>query len=488
MKLVDLTEAGDMNAIKQNPMLEAEIAGLTCDSRQVRPGFLFAALPGVNVDGRDFIDAALEKGAVAILSGPGLDRDAYDVPVLIDAEPRKRYARMAALFYSAQPRTIAAVTGTNGKTSVASFLRQMWAGQGKMAASIGTLGLVAPGFDNIPSLTTPDAVDLHRTLYDLSNAGIDYLAMEASSHGLDQFRLDGVKVTIAAFTNLSRDHLDYHGDMETYLAAKQRLFTEVMAKGGTAVINIDDEFSAPMVNAAREAGHKVITYGFAGNDIQLLDQTPLADGQRLKVKVGEDVATFRLPLTGAFQAENALCALGMFMASGGDAMHGIQALGKLEGVRGRVELIAHHPETKAPIFVDYAHTPDALETLLTNLRPHAENKLHVVFGCGGDRDKGKRPMMGSIAADLADVAIVTDDNPRTEDATAIRAAIMDTCRGGFEIADRAEAIRTAVKGLGEGDLLVVAGKGHERGQIIGSEVHPFDDAMEIRLACKEIAK
>lgn len=486
MKLIDLTEASDMSVLGQPPLADTEIAGLTCDSRRVQPGYLFAALPGSAVDGREFIADAVAKGAVAVLTTPDVNDAEIKVPVLVDEEPRKRYARMAALFFSAQPRTIAAVTGTNGKTSVASFLRQMWQAQGQPAASLGTLGLVAPGFENTPSLTTPDAVDLHKMLFDLSRAGIDYMAMEASSHGLDQYRLDGVKVTLAAFTNLSRDHLDYHGDMESYLKAKMRLFTEIMAEGGTAVINADDDYSARMVNAAKDAGHKVMTYGRMGADIQLIAQKPLSDGQRLTVKVGQDVSTFRLPLTGAFQAENALCALGLFMASGGDAMSGLQALSGLMGVRGRVELIGHHPKVKTPVFVDYAHTPDALETLLTNLRPHAENNLHVVFGCGGDRDQGKRPMMGKIAADLADVVIVTDDNPRSEDAAAIRSQIMETCAGGLEIGDRAAAIATAIKGLRQGDILVVAGKGHEQGQIVGDQVLPFDDAEQIRKALKEI--
>ena len=466
-----------------------EITGLTADSRAVEPGFLFAALPGSQGDGRDFIEQAIAKGARAILAPTGTELPASvtGVGLITVDRPRQRFALMAAAFYGSQPETIAAVTGTNGKTSTVNFARQIWQKLGKSAASLGTIGIRAPGLDQYGGLTTPDPVTLHASLSELADAGITHLAMEASSHGLDQNRLDGVRVTAAGFTNLSRDHLDYHGTMEAYLAAKIRLFDEILAPDGTAVLNADAPECETLAARAEAAGRCVLRYGVKGTDIRVDSATPVPRGLDLTLTVLGRTADIRLPLAGAFQAANALCALGLVLADGTEPDAAIAALETLEGVRGRLELAAQHPNGAA-IFVDYAHTPDALETVLTALRPHTRGRLVAVFGCGGDRDPGKRPVMGETVARLADTAIVTDDNPRTEDPAAIRAAAMAACPGGIEIGDRAEAIRSAIAGLAPDDVLVIAGKGHETGQIVGEDVHPFDDAEHARTAAKDIGK
>ncbi len=464
-------------------MPETSIAGLTCDSRQVEPGYLFAALPGVHADGRDFIGQALARGAAAVLAPPGTVIPARDpeppVPLLIDENPRRQFALMAARFFGRQPERVAAVTGTNGKTSVVHFLRHIWSRLGHKAAALGTLGVTGADVDMPGGLTTPDPVALHRALARMADGGIDRLAIEASSHGLDQYRLDGVRVAVGAFTNLSRDHLDYHGSMDAYLASKLRLFTEVMAPGGWVVVNGDAPEARAVKSAARAAGHRVLSFGVAGRHIRLLEVEALPQGQRLRFTINGRTRTVTLPLLGGFQGANALCALGLALATGAEEDAAAEALETLEGVPGRLQRIgvAGGPGGDVAAYVDYAHTPDALGNVLEALRPHARGRLHVVFGCGGDRDAGKRPEMGRIAGDLADVVIVTDDNPRTEDAAAIRRQIIAACPGGREIGDRAEAIRAAVAGLGPGDLLVVAGKGHEQGQIIGAETRPFDDAQ-----------
>lgn len=462
----------------------SHLQGLTSDSREVRPGYLFAALPGSRADGRTFILDAIQAGASAVLAPAGTmlpPGAAGKVALITDENPRRRFALMAAEFYGAQPETIAAVTGTSGKTSTVSFARQMWEHLGRKAASLGTLGITAPGMESYGALTTPDPAALHAGLADLAAAGVTHLAMEASSHGLDQHRLDGVRVTAAGFTNLSRDHLDYHADMETYLAAKTRLFTEVLAPGGTAVLNADAPESIRIGSAAARAGRKMMTYGAKGADIRIEEIAAVAHGTQLKLLVRRRPVTLALPLVGPFQIWNALCALGLVMAGGVEDMDAISALGRLKGVRGRMELIGRLPNG-ASIYVDYAHKPGALEVVLTALRPHTAGALACVFGCGGDRDSGKRPVMGGIAARLADRVIVTDDNPRTEDAAAIRRQIMAACPGGTEIGDRAEAIDHAIRGLGAKDLLVIAGKGHETGQIVGDTVRPFDDAETARKA------
>jgi UDP-N-acetylmuramoyl-L-alanyl-D-glutamate--2,6-diaminopimelate ligase len=488
LRLVDALEGTEVHVTDQTDVSGTDITGLTCDSRQVEPGFLFAALPGTRVDGRAYITDALERGAVAVLAPNGAVVNAVrPVAVLTAANPRRQYALLAANFFETQPDVIAAVTGTNGKTSVVTFLRQIWSGLGLKAASAGTLGIVAEGFENRASLTTPDPADLHRNLRDLKRFGVERLALEASSHGLVQHRLDGVRVKLAAFTNLTRDHLDYHRDMAAYLAAKLRLFTDVVALDGIAVVNSDSPHAAAVAAACHKRRLGVMGYGAAGDAVRLVERDPLPDGQRLVIDVNGKKASVKLPLLGAFQASNALCALALAIASGEDASAALGLLETLKGAPGRMQFIDRHP-SGAGVFVDYAHSPDALANVLNALRPHAAGRLHVVFGCGGDRDSGKRPEMGAIAANLADAVIITDDNPRGEDAAAIRRQILAACPGAKDIGDRALAIREAVRGLIAGDLLVVAGKGHERGQIVGGITRPFDDTQAVRDALREIGR
>ncbi len=455
---------------------DVEIKGLAIDSRKIKPGYLFGALPGFQVDGRNFIGQAVERGAVAVLAGTGTElEDSHKAVALATSDnPRHAIAVMAARFYGAQPAEIAAVTGTNGKTSVATFTRQIWQQLGYEAASLGTLG-VEPERPNAPAaLTTPDPVELQRCLAELARDGFNRLAMEASSHGLDQSRLDGVAVTAAAFTNLSRDHLDYHGDMEHYFAAKCRLFDSLMPPGGTAVLNADIPEFARLTEICVSRKLNVLSYGEKGRDIKLLERTPTAAGQDLKLEIFGTAHQVSFPVAGSFQAWNLLAALGLVISGGVTAEDALSAVPALSGVPGRVEYVGDSPKGGA-IYVDFAHTPDALETVLTALRPHCEARLWVIAGCGGDRDPGKRPMMGEISERLADVAIITDDNPRSEEPAAIRAAMMAAAPSGREIGDRREAIFTAVREMTEGDLLVIAGKGHESGQKIGDIVHPFDD-------------
>ena len=459
-----------------------EIAGLTADSRAVLPGWVFAALPGSTVDGRAFIPSALENGAAAILTTEDAAVDA-GVPVIRSANPRRSLALMAAAFYGVQPQTVAAITGTNGKTSVASFTRQIWRHLGVMGASMGTLGIAGPGVDRPGALTTPDPVSLHADLAMMARAGITHLALEASSHGLDQYRLDGVTPAVAAFTNLSRDHIDYHETMAAYLAAKLRLFAELLPEGAPAVLNADSDAYDDVAAVCAARGHRILAYGErAGDDgFRVAAVVPTLDGLTVTFGHGGRDHTVDLPLIGTFQAGNALCALAIAMATGADLSDAVGALGKLEGAPGRMQRVATHP-SGAPVFVDYAHTPDALETVLAAMRPHSEGRLVVVFGCGGDRDPGKRPMMGEVAAQGADIAIVTDDNPRSEDPAAIRAQVMAACPDGVEVGDRREAIAAALSLLEPADLLVIAGKGHETGQIVGDVTHPFDDALVAREA------
>lgn len=463
-----------------------DIAGLTEDSRAVEPGYLFAALPGTRVDGARFIEAACERGAIAVLCAPGVEAPAShpDIALIPDRNPRRRFALAAANFFHAQPRLAVAVTGTNGKTSVASFTRQIWEQLGIAAASLGTLGVIARGETRPLAHTTPDAVTLHRALADLAAEGIEAIALEASSHGLAQHRVDGVELTAAAFTNISRDHMDYHRTFEDYAYAKMRLFGEVLPPGGTVVVNAEATLSREIAAVAWARGQKVVSVGETGDDLTLSELDPLPHGQRMTVRHAGRAHVIELPLVGAFQASNALVAAGLVIAAGGDVARTLAALEKLEGAAGRLELIGTSP-AGAAVYVDYAHTPDALETALKALRPHAEGRVTVVFGCGGDRDAGKRPEMGTIAQRLADRVVVTDDNPRSEDAAAIRRAILDAAPDAAEIGDRAMAIRAGLEGLAAGDLLLVAGKGHETGQIVGDEVRPFDDRAEVRAALKE---
>jgi len=469
------------------PAGDVEIRGLTADSRLVEPGFLFAALPGASVHGKTFIDEAVRRGAVALLIDdalalPDLHRRYPRLPVVVDANPRRRLAILAGRLFVPQPKTIAAVTGTNGKTSVAAFTRQLWLRLGWKAASLGTLGVVGPDFERSGSLTTPDPVTLHKELHELALAGVDHVAIEASSHGLDQFRLDGLDLAAAAFTNLTRDHLDYHRTMEAYLAAKTRLFGQVMHAGRAAVLNAEVAEFTPLLMLSRRRGHRVIAYGEGvAADLRLVSARPTQAGQALELLVFEEPHSVFLPLLGRFQAMNALAALGLAIATGAPPAEAVAALGTLSGVPGRIQHVASHPNG-APIFVDYAHTPDALQTVLRALRPHCRGRLVAVFGAGGDRDPGKRPLMGEVVTRLADRAIVTDDNPRNESPAAIRQAVLAGAPGAREIGDRAEAIATAIAELAPEDLLVIAGKGHERGQTVAGVTHPFDDAEVARAA------
>jgi UDP-N-acetylmuramoyl-L-alanyl-D-glutamate--2,6-diaminopimelate ligase len=467
---------------------DPEIRGLTSDSRETREGFLFAALAGSRTDGARFLADAVARGAVAVLVADEQAAGGLPVAVVTDKNPRRRLARMAARFYAPQPATIAAVTGTNGKTSVAAFTRQIWAQAGQRAASLGTIGIVGPDFWEPGSLTTPDPVALHDKLHRLAAQKIDHVALEASSHGLDQFRLDGLALKAAAFTNLTRDHLDYHRDMAAYFAAKRRLFDELLPPSGTAVLNLDTEEGCVLAASCRARGQRVIGYGRARDaDLRLARADPQGEGLDVEIAAFGAARAFRLPLMGEFQAMNALGALGLAVATDVALATALDALDKLQGAPGRMEHVASHANG-APVIVDYAHTPDALETVLTALRPHCRARLIVVFGCGGDRDAGKRPIMGAIAERLADLAIVTDDNPRSEDAATIRRAILAAAPTAREIGDRGRAIREAVSLLQPGDLLLLAGKGHEQGQIVGSTVLPFDDAQVARAAVAEPAR
>jgi len=457
------------------------LRGVTADSRAVREGYLFAALPGLKMDGRAFIRDAVTRGAAAVLApeGTAWPADVPLRPLWLDAQPRLRLAQCAASLAGAAPDVVVAVTGTNGKTSTVEFLRQLWTAAAWKAASLGTLGLIAPGFDPGPGLTTPDPVALAATMARLAEAGIEHAAIEASSHGLDQYRLDGVQLAAGAFTNLTRDHLDYHGSMEAYAAAKLRLFRELLAPGAPVVASAT--LADWVLRALREIAEKrrlrLEVVGEDGDAIRLLRAVPLSDGQALTIAADGVTRELRLALPGRFQADNVLVAAALARATGVvnvfDYLHG------LTGVRGRMEL-AVRLANGAAAYVDYAHTPDALERLLTALRPHARGKLVVVFGAGGDRDRGKRPLMGEVAGRLSDLAIVTDDNPRTEDAAAIRAAVRVGCPAAFEIGDRAEAIAAGLAALGPDDVLAVAGKGHEQGQTIGVVTHPFDDVSTVR--------
>lgn len=453
---------------------DQHVKGITADSREVEAGFLFAALNGTIVDGRDYIEDATEKGAIAILTDRGYVPEDNRLPCFREENPRRMLAKLAARFYGAAPKTLSAVTGTNGKTSVAHFTRTLWAEMGLKAASIGTLGVILPDGKLPLSYTTPDPVLLHKTLTYLAGHGISHTVVEASSHGLDQCRLDGMQITSAAFTNLTRDHMDYHQSSEDYLAAKLGLISRVLDAKGTAVLNADAEVYPAFLRAAKDRSVRVISYGREGAEVRLLDILPDATGQKITAEIFGIHQEIHLPLAGEFQVMNALCALGLVVGAGGDVVAATKALEKLTNVPGRLERVTRL-QNGAAIYVDFAHTPDALETVLEAVRGHAAGKIHVVFGCGGDRDKGKRPEMGRIAELYADRIIVTDDNPRTEDAASIRAEIIVACPDAKNIPDRRAAIEMAIADLGPDDILVVAGKGHEEGQIIGKEVIPFND-------------
>jgi len=462
---------------------EIDITGITPDSRQVKPGFLFAALAGSRTDGARFAADAVARGAAAVLASPeaAAGLGGLAVPVVVDANPRRRLAELAARFYGPQPKHVAAVTGTNGKTSVAWFTRQIWRGRGLPAAALGTLGVVTDLGIRPLGNTTPDPVELHATLAELKGVGVDHVAMEASSHGLDQHRLDGVVLEAAAFTNLTQDHYDYHATPEAYRDAKFRLFAALLPPGGTAVLNADVPEYEALFAIARGRGHRVLAYGRAGADLALDGLAPDGGGQVLDIRAGRLRRTVRLPVAGAFQAMNALAAVGLAVGSGIALVDALDALPGLVGVPGRLQEAAVLGNG-ARCFVDYAHTPDALANVLGALRPMTKGRLVVVFGCGGDRDPLKRPLMGGVAAALADRAIVTDDNPRSEDPASIRRQVLAGCPGAVEVGDRAQAIATAIADLRADDVLVVAGKGHEQGQIVGQTIVPFDDVAAVRRA------
>ncbi|MEF0938839.1 UDP-N-acetylmuramoyl-L-alanyl-D-glutamate--2,6-diaminopimelate ligase [Rhizobium sp. BR 362] len=462
---------------------DLEITGLSADSRKVAPGMAFVAVAGTKADGASFIADAVARGASVVVAGQGAV--ASGVPLLTVAEPRRFLAVAASRFYGRQPQTMVAVTGTAGKTSVASFTRQIWAHAGHPAAMIGTTGVISPTRNDYGSLTTPDPVSLHQLLAELAEEGVTHAAMEASSHGLDQFRLDGVRLAAAAFTNLSRDHMDYHPTVEDYMAAKMRLFRDLLPKGSPAVIFADDAWSQQAIAAARDAGQDIRTVGRKGDFLALKRVEHFRHKQIAEVHVGDDIFEIHIPLAGDFQVANALVAAGLAMSTGVAAPVAMAALEKLTGASGRLELVGHTHDG-ALAYVDYAHKPDALENVLNSVRPFTTGRVIVVFGCGGDRDRGKRPIMGEIACRLADVVVITDDNPRSEEPAAIRAEIMAAASCATEIGDRAKAIREAVGMLKSGDTLIVAGKGHEEGQTIGSVTLPFSDHAELRKALEEV--
>jgi UDP-N-acetylmuramoyl-L-alanyl-D-glutamate--2,6-diaminopimelate ligase len=463
---------------------DLDVGGVTADSRAVKHGDAFVAIAGNKADGARFIAPAIAAGAVAILAEqvPNAPLSAAFVHV---PNARRALALAAAKFYPRQPKIIAAVTGTSGKTSVAAFTRQIWSALGFSAASIGTVGIVSPRGETYGSLTTPDPVELHRSIDALAGDGVTHLVIEASSHGLDQFRLDGLRIAAGGFTNITRDHFDYHHTFEAYLAAKLRLFEALLDRGAAAVIDVDHDHADAVLGAATARGLSILSVGRRGTAIRLVEAK--IDGFAQVLRLEHDGKSFavRLPLVGEFQVENAMVAAGLAIATGGDAAAVFPALENLKGAKGRLELVGSH--RGAPIFVDYAHKPDALAKALDALRPYVTGRLAVVFGAGGDRDRGKRPEMGAIAAEKADRVIVTDDNPRSEDAAAIRAAILAESRGAVEIGDRREAIRSAIAELRHGDVLLIAGKGHETGQIIGDRIVPFSDHEAVAAALKELA-
>ncbi|MBE7636680.1 UDP-N-acetylmuramoyl-L-alanyl-D-glutamate--2,6-diaminopimelate ligase [Sneathiella sp. P13V-1] len=466
--------------IKEHLDNDPNVVGITADSRRVKAGYIFAALPGSVTDGRKFIPQALSNGAVAILTDRHYAEVIDAVCIQVD-DPRRELAFAAQKLAGPVPDMVAAVTGTNGKTSVAHFLRQIWQACGYSSASLGTLGVVTADGARDIHYTTPDPEIMHEELSALVAHGVDHVVLEASSHGLDQRRLDAVGVQVGGFTNLTRDHLDYHKDFETYLAAKLGLVTRAIKDGGSIVLNADSDVFGAFKKAADARGLRVISYGESGTDLKLLDARPHSGGQHLEFEYSGNSFVLDLPLVGTFQSANILCALGMAVASGLEMDQAVQGLHDISNVPGRMELMGKS-NAGSNVYVDYAHTPDALKTVLEAARPHTSGRLIVVFGCGGDRDKGKRPEMGKIAANSADIAIVTDDNPRSEDASVIRSEIMIACPEALEIGDRRSAITEAIRVGKEGDLILVAGKGHEEGQVVKGETLPFSD----RDVCKEL--
>ena len=465
---------------------EIEITALELDSHKVSNGGLFIALSGKTQDGKKYIPAALDAGArVVVYDGEYNGAKDEAVFIKLKGDMRRNVAQMAANFYTNIPPMMSAITGTNGKTSIADFTRQLMRTLGHNAASIGTVGVVADGFDNIETLTTPDSITLHKILKQLAIAGVEYVSMEASSVGIEQYRMDNLPIKVAGFTNFTQDHLDYHITMENYFEAKKQLFSRVMKADGTAVLNADIKEFDELRRTCDERGIKVLSYGKKGRDMKLIESVPHGEGQKLKVEILGKIYVIDLPLIGAFQAMNVLCAIGMVIAlNGGMSEKIIDYLPRIKGACGRLDRVGTLPNGAA-VYVDYAHTPDALENVLKTVRVHTNNKLWVVFGCGGDRDKLKRPIMGEIAERLADKVIVTDDNPRTERAEQIRSEVIAKCPSAIEIGDRIEAIEYAISHLEKGDILVLAGKGHETGQKIGDTIIPMNDIDEARRLLKK---
>ncbi len=456
---------------------DAVVSGFAIDHRKIAPGTVFGAFPGARVNGEDFIPDAVRSGAVAVIARP--EAVVEGAVHIADDAPRSAFARAAARFFAPFPRMIVAVTGTNGKTSCVEMTRQLWRTAGLNAASIGTLGVTTADERVTTGLTTPDVVTFLSNVGGLAREGVTHLAFEASSHGLAQYRTDGLPVAAAAFTNLSRDHLDYHGDMGAYLTTKLRLFSEVLSPDGTAVVWADDVEAARVIDLARARGNGLISVGRHGRTLRLVDRRPGLLGQDLTVEADGGTYQIRLPLIGAYQAANALVAAGLVIATGGDIAATLAGLSRLQPVAGRLER-AVITRSGAPVYVDYAHTPDALDAAMAALKPHAAGRLIVVFGAGGDRDPGKREPMGQVASYGADVVIVTDDNPRGEDPAAIRADVLRAAPGATEIGDRRTAISSAIAGAEADDIILIAGKGHERGQIVGDLVLPFDDVAVAR--------
>jgi UDP-N-acetylmuramoyl-L-alanyl-D-glutamate--2,6-diaminopimelate ligase len=483
MKLREIAPAGAEFDARH---ADIKVSGVAADSRTVKRGDVFVAIAGGKADGARFIDPAIVAGAVVIVAerAPATALPS-GIAFMRVANARRAVASIASKFFPRQPPTIAAVTGTSGKTSVAAFTRQIWAANRHRAASIGTVGIVSPRGESYGALTTPDPVELHRSLDALAGDGVSHLAIEASSHGLDQYRLDGLRIAAAGFTNITRDHLDYHQNFASYFSAKLRLFEELLPPGAAAIINVDHEHADAVKSAAQARGLAITTVGRKGSGIRLLESVRDGFGQKLQLEHERKLYRIRLPLVGEFQAENALVAAGLAIATGDDAGAVFAALERLDGAKGRLERVGE--SRGAQIFVDYAHKPDALAKALEALRPYAAGRLLVVFGAGGDRDPGKRPLMGAVAVAKADRVIVTDDNPRSENAAAIRAAIMAAAPGAAEVGDRREAIRRAVAELRAGDILLIAGKGHETGQIIGDRIMPFSDHEAVATALKELA-
>jgi UDP-N-acetylmuramoyl-L-alanyl-D-glutamate--2,6-diaminopimelate ligase len=472
MQLAELTS-------KKNFPRQVEIEGLALDSRQVQAGYLFAALKGERLDGTKFIDDAIKRGAVAVLTGPESEIRFKGAVHIADDNPRKAFAKMAAKYYGTQPATMAAVTGTNGKTSTTHFVRQMWQRLGVKAAAIGTLGVISEGINYSTGLTTPDPIKLHKALKQLAELEVTHVIMEVSSHGLVQYRVDGVDVKVAGFTNLTQDHMDYHADEENYYKAKARLFGEVLSVKGTAVLNTDNPFGMRLKDAMKIRGVRVISVGRKGADILLKRTTPEKGGQHIVFSyLGRDYET-RFPVLGSFQAENVLLAAGIVIASGFAHEKVFKMFYYLAGVPGRMEKVTDAPNG-AEVYIDYAHTPDGLSHALSSIRDHTFGKLHLVFGCGGERDTGKRPKMGAAAEALADYVYVTDDNPRNENPFEIRQAILKGCPSGMEFVDRGDAIRFGVRAMKPDDVLFITGKGNETGQIVGNQVLPFSDKEVVR--------